>query len=717
MSFVFKGGSTMHSSTIKRKGTKLKMVAFALFALVGVAIAQVSPWTVKPFNPVTMTATGQTSAVVPMLSPGTSTGNSFASGSITVSGTGLVTATFAVLGSTDYGVNYFPLPLSPIATPGTTALTQTVTASGGIYQVNLATITNVKFVTSGTFTATSLQLLLSASPNGLVARQGGGGSNPTTTALTGATIDYNFLDGTGTTVSDISGNSNIATLTAIPPTWNTTGLVFASVPTQGVALPAAANAGRTFMFGVYINPILFNASQPNNQFVTLLSDNVAGVSLNISLLRSVSAVNFDAPNIYSPSLYRNNSHLTSAPDLMSGFTVLSLVCGLGGADKDHFYLGGVEVAAYTTQGSVCATAFTGGLFLGSSAVSPWNVSGFNGTFYRFAVFPTQLTAATVAKNTATIIADVQSRGVPTTVKDIIQIAPQLYPVGDSITFGLNSTTPWPTLLSLTNQPTYTITNYGISGITTKATVGSEPNRVAPKCSTISGPSIATVFLGTNDFNSGFGATPAQVLASNVAEIQLLKKAGCKVFVIPMLSRGGNDLLGVSNDVEKNAFDALLLANAKAAGADGIIDAPANPFLGADGANANLTYFNSDLIHPKNAGQALIASAVSNSLNYYFGFKLANPNVVTANTYQMLSGDGAVTAAPTANAAYTMPDCVGPSGESYTISNTSAFVVTIVGGTNQPINGLATPINIAANSTATLKDVPNPKNVSGCHWAM
>ncbi|HTF62261.1 MAG TPA: hypothetical protein VK638_06060, partial [Edaphobacter sp.] len=86
---------------------------------------------------------------------------------------------------------------------------------------------------------------------------GGSGSNPSTTPLAGATIDYNFLDGAGTTPTDISGNGNNATFTAIPPTWNTAGLVFSSVPTQGVALPAAANAGRTFMFGVYINPLLF----------------------------------------------------------------------------------------------------------------------------------------------------------------------------------------------------------------------------------------------------------------------------------------------------------------------------------------------------------------------------------------------------------------------------------------------------------------------------
>jgi len=225
-------------------------------------------------------------------------------------------------------------------------------------------------------------------------------------------------------------------------------------------------------------------------------------------------------------------------------------------------------------------------------------------------------------------------------------------------------------------------------------------------------------LGTNDFNAGFGSTQAQTWASNVAEIKQLKRAGCMVFVATMISRGGNDSLGVLNDTTKNLFDAAILTGGKSVGADGIIDFAANPVVGADGANASATYFQSDHIHPTNAGHVQMSIAASNSLNYYFGSKLANPTVVTATTYQMLSGDGAVTAAPTAPAAFTMPDCTGPSGEAYTISNTSAFVVTIVGlNASQPINGLTAPINILANSTVTLKDVPNPKTTSGCHWAM
>ncbi len=53
------------------------------------------------------------------------------------------------------------------------------------------------------------------------------------------------------------------------------------------------------------------------------------------------------------------------------------------------------------------------------------------------------------------------------------------------------------------------------------------------------------------------------------------------------------------------------------GADGVVDFAANPLVGADGANANTTYFNSDVTNPTAAGQLLLAAAASNALNYYF----------------------------------------------------------------------------------------------------
>jgi hypothetical protein len=225
-----------------------------------------------------------------------------------------------------------------------------------------------------------------------------------------------------------------------------------------------------------------------------------------------------------------------------------------------------------------------------------------------------------------------------------------------------------------------------------------------------------IFAGTNDFTVVTANSPSSVFANLAGEIQTLKTAGCRVFVGTMLSRESSTAPGFDGD--KDAYNALILTQAKTAGADGVVDFAANPLLGADGASTNTTWFNSDETHPTTAGQALLATALSNSLNYYYGSKLSSPTVVTATTYQMLSSDGAITAAPTANSAYTMPDCTGPSGESYVISNPqSVFTISVVGKSGQPINGLTTPIVVPSNGTVTLRDVPNPKNVSGCHWVM
>jgi hypothetical protein len=212
-----------------------------------------------------------------------------------------------------------------------------------------------------------------------------------------------------------------------------------------------------------------------------------------------------------------------------------------------------------------------------------------------------------------------------------------------------------------------------------------------------------------------------VAANLGGEIQILKTAGCRVFVGTMLSRTGNDIAGNTYDSDKNTYDALILTTAKSMGADAVIDFAANPLLGADGATGNTTYFQGDAIHPTQAGQQLLANAAGNALNYYFGFNQMNPHVVTAATYTMLAGDGYITATPTANQTLTLPDCVGQSGAVYTVTNLqSAFSVGVVAGSSsQLINGLAgaTIVPVPTNGSLTLRDVPNPKTVSGCHWEM
>jgi lysophospholipase L1-like esterase len=333
------------------------------------------------------------------------------------------------------------------------------------------------------------------------------------------------------------------------------------------------------------------------------------------------------------------------------------------------------------------------------------------------LYPNALSASDVQSVTSAITYEVASRGVPVAPVPIPLAAPQLNAIGDSITFGQGVTTPWPSLLTLTNQQPYTISNWGITGISLAAIDGSDPNRAALRCQSSSGPALAIIFAGTNDF-SLVGVTPAQVMNNLIGEVQTMKRAGCRVFVGTMLSRAGSDVNGTSWDADKDAYDALILSQAKANGADGIIDFAANPLLGADLA-WNGAAFQSDHIHPTQAGQALLAAAASNVLNYTFGSNEASPTVVTSLNYAMQASDGYVSLSGLTGAGtLTLPDCTGQSGASYRINNPqSTFAVSVAPlNANQPINGLSTA-TVPANGTLTLRDVPNPRTVAGCHWEM
>lgn len=567
---------------------------------------------------------------------------------------------------------------------------------------------------SNTFDASGNALNCTVSSGGAVAA--------TSIPTAGLTTDLHFQDGSGTTARDSSpaGNSGTLGTGGAAPTWAAQGLAFA--PGNNVSLPAALNNSQTFLFAVYINPIFADSNgaavSPTITYPGLLTSSMTG-GAGINLLHNYSfGGNLAGPGLFSPTIY-NGVVVTGIQNVIAGFHVITYVLGTGAGNLDHIYIDGVETGVYSNHGSTAGAQTSGNLFLGSSGVGVWGGMGMNGTLYRFATYSGQLTAAQVASASASMTTEIAGRGVAVTPKPLSVARAQLFPIGDSITYGFNLTTPatqaWPANLALVNAPTYQIASAALIGYGVQAMEGSEANRYAPSCLTTAGPSAAIVFAGTNDF-ANQNLTPTQVMAYLASEIGILKTAGCRVFAGTMISRTGNAYGGVVYDVDKDGYDALILSQAKAAGAEGVVDFAANPLLGADGAYANATYFGTDAIHPTAAGQLLLATAASNSLNYYNGYKASSPRTYTA-TATMASGDGFVITAPAAATTLTMPDCTGPSGEIYTISNPQAtFPVSVIGGTNQLIDGQTTAILIAANSTVTLRDVPKPKAVSGCGWA-
>jgi len=540
-------------------------------------------------------------------------------------------------------------------------------------------------------------------------------------AIPGATADYNFLEGSGTVVTDNSGNGNNGALGtgSLAPVWTTTGLSFTGQ--QQVALPAALTSSETFFMGVYLQPI--TNTVPADSFPMLVGSSLGGNGLNLLYdYENNGNISQDTYTL-APTIYGDNAVFTGVQNLVSGFHVLTYVLGTPGRAPDQIYIDGVESSSYDPRFHFNAAGLqtTGNLFLGSSNTGLFATSGFNGTFYRMVTMATnQLTAAQVLQISNQIKNDVASRAVDTSPAKIKQAVPTLHCIGDSITAGYGTSTPFCSLLSLANQPAYTIDNWGIVGVRLQTVNAAESNRVGQLCESSGGPSVALVFLGTNDFLSSW-QTPTGLIPNLAGEVQTLKVAGCRVFVGTMLSRSGMDGGGASYDADKDAYDSLILTNAKAFGADGVIDFAANPLLGADGATSNATYFQSDAIHPTEAGQQLLANAASNALNYYFGFNQMNPNVVAATNYTMQAGDGYITAAPTANQTLTLPDCTGQSGAVYTVTNLqSAFTVGVVtGSSSQLINGLAagTTVAVPPNGSLTLRDVANPKTASGCHWEM
>lgn len=537
--------------------------------------------------------------------------------------------------------------------------------------------------------------------------------------ITGALADYLTVSGSGTTLVDISGNGNNGTFATLAPTWTTQGLKFAVG--QGVSLPATLNTSRTQVFAVYLTsldfPVVSGGTTSVGTYQTLLTSN-AGASGDNALYALYQNSNFQgASENFSPSTYSNSTAGTACNTLIAGFNVIIRTTGTNSStDPDHYYINGSECSTYNVQtASAAFQASVGNYYIGAPPTGLFSAtSGLTGVLYRAAFLSAEATAAQAATISAQVQASIQVLGVPLVQPSFVLGTPQLLVGVDSITYGYTTANPpadnWAANLALTVQTGYTIRNFGVTGSFISANSAAAPNREGRLCKSARGPSVEIIFGGTNDIAGLF--TPAITFQALASMVKTEKQAGCIVGVGTMLSR-----IGTGVDTNKDAYDNLILTSWKQIGADFVVDFAANPLMGADGANANRTYFFTDGIHPTIAGQLLLASAASNSWNYFFGSNLGNPNVVTATTYQMLSSDGVVTASPTANAAYTLPDCTGPSGASYVISNPSSFVVTIVGGTNQPINGLTSPINIVANSTVTLHDVANPKSVSGCHWVM
>jgi len=492
-------------------------------------------------------------------------------------------------------------------------------------------------------------------------------TTPASIVQSGLIAQYQFNQGSGTVLTDTSGNGNDGTLCAggAAPTWiagSTGGLAFVGSSNQCVTLPAALNSARTVILYLGYQPTLNAPTQPFPEPMTgnggVLAGSV-GFELQQHCFASTGGVtcSSDGGN-YAWERAGVAGYATRSRLGFTGNGTVTWTLGSAGdapATLDHIYINGYESNGYVggNQGATAGTMTSGTYQFGGANASFGNVF-YTGNIFFALLYNRPLTAGEVNQDTIALNNIMTVRGLSNPTLDTANQVNSAVCDGDSITYGLGITQQnvWCGGLNTGTNPNMTlngngswlITDSGTSGafITRQGTNIATLNNDAPYASDIFlqptvGNAAAIIWAGTNDLFAG--VTVSQVYNALAQYCKGRRIARSKCFVATMISR-------TTQDANKNALNALLRTGWSDF-ADGLIDVAADPSLGADGANASATYFQVDHIHPTDfAGLNNIAPVMDRAINRVFG----NDSWTAATTYTTSAPAATATTAGSCGAA-------------------------------------------------------------------
>jgi len=661
---------------------------------------------------------------------------------------GTVTVTCGGGGASSLGVNYNGVVVtSPTALVNFTGSGVSVVGSGSTATVTISGSSGGASSLGVNYNGVSV-----SSPTSLINFTGIGlsltGSGSTSTIAipnlatpilpTGAHAQYNFLQGTGTVVTDLTGNGNNANFcTSTPnPVWLPyQGLNFPG--TQGtnagtcVNLPTALNNDRTILFDMYVQPpgpgtLAYPYAGAFGTYIYIGNNSSGGVATQMTIA-------IDPHGNKDFGLYSNhgNAFTICNQGVLGGYHNIGVTMD---GTLDHIYIDGQECPNYYQQQSNYGyMPSTANYTVGGSTTGVYNPA-FIGTFYNLATYTSALSASQVITALAAMQSATASRpGVSIVPVQNLQYGNSILDIGDSLSCGYNLSGGCPGTASLTvpsvawgsqlvfDNPsiisTATVKMFGFAGLSANEIQAYEPWMEGEYCKVTNGiPPIAMVNFGSNDLVSNGGSVVD--LQGNLAKLATqLKSQGCVPFVGSMTSR--NAATGISGDTEKNLFNPILRKTWKnVMGFSQIMDFGSDPRVAADLAYANTTYFTNDQVHPSIIGQTLFAQIASNSLNYYLGSQSKSPTIVQS-TYTIRSSDvQVIVSSATPSQTLTLADCRGPSGGEYYINNitTNTLAVATSTQTVQLINGSSNPITIPPNTSVKFLDVPSTPTISGCGWS-
>ncbi len=542
--------------------------------------------------------------------------------------------------------------------------------------------------------------------------------------------EYPMMDGTGTTVSDVSGNGNTLNFCAAPnaPNWYTYGLAFLDAgPISGANVACLNTPFSTFntVYFATISPTLLQNTGTNYSGLPFeTSPTVFGRSGGSGSIIIESQI---YTNAFQPTVYLGGN--TTLGDGYGGAHVFGFTCGSGGSSVDHWIVDGQEPGNYLAQGNSCsAIPITGGVYqIGTLQNQVSNA--FRGVITYMIVYPGQHTVAQMQAVEKYIQGKLAARGtMPAYPNRTTSRAPQFIALGDSLTATYPGTSQWTTSLTLNN--TYQINNYGIYANTAfdMCKLGDQEwaQNIVP------GRTVLHLWAGTNDF-SITNRSASDIWTSLVSCGLKAKQMGARTAVATMIDRGGT---GNPFITKKNALNALIRANWKTSGAfDALNDVAEIPALGADGASANSTAGNSgcffgDDIHLVGpgagtcatlvvngaasalSGYGLIGQLVSNTVNTLDGSSQTAPDASTANAFSENYANNFIVQTPTAAATHTLVDCQGQASPRTVVNGSGTYAITMGTVNSQAIVGSAT---VAPQAAATFTPMLTSASTGGCSW--
>ena len=407
-------------------------------------------------------------------------------------------------------------------------------------------------------------------------------------------------DISGSTLTDSSGSGNNGTLVNSPSS-TAAALTLVTGSSQYATLP---NAVRDNWKSACIAGDFVQAANVGN-FVALLGSSANNFTVDLNQWYQ------GGTNIFAPVTW-NGSSTTKAGQSFAGPGVMCFVTH--SAANDQFFINGQEAGNYIAQGSsYSSTAFGGGsnvMQLGANTGNSGAFVSYNGKIYGAWFYSSSLTATQVANLSNEIVRTTSEAGAVYAFQNT-STSSVFVCSGDSITYGIGLSQGICNNSNFTPSDTYaSVKTDAIPGYTAV-----QLSQVSAFYYIVRNP-LATrntvfVFAGTNDSTAALAEQGIRSICTQA------KLAGFNVIVATLISRVSEDSTIIQ------PVSAWVRLNWRSF-ADGIVDFQADPNMGCTGCYSNLTYFQSDQIHPTQAGQNILATLLTAATNALDGGQVAFP---------------------------------------------------------------------------------------------